>query len=55
MRLISSGNSTKEAVKTKVERCVGTRSYRGGGYRRWSQISPKSPSPEENEGDLRGS
>lgn len=49
--LVSPGNSSTEAVNVKVERCVRTRSFEGG-YRRWSQISSKSPSPEENKGSL---
>ena len=28
MRLVPPGNSSKEIVKVKVERCVGTRSFR---------------------------
>ena len=39
MRFMPPGKSTKEAVKAKVERCVGTRSYKvvtegGARYRR---------------------
>ena len=51
VRLLSPGNSSKEAVNAKVERFVRIRSFEGG-YRRWSQISSKSPSSEENKGSL---
>ena len=51
MRLVPPGNSSKEIVKVKVERCVGTRSFEvvtedGARYRR------NSPSHEENKGGL---
>ena len=51
VRLLSPGNSSKEAVNAKVERFVRILSFEGG-YRRWSQISSKSPSSEENKGSL---
>ena len=46
------GNSSKEAVKAKVERCFGARSLEVFTEDGAMQISSKSPSPEENKGGL---
>ena len=47
MRLLSPGNSSKEAVNAKVERCVRTRSFEGGArYHRNRRHLTRTKSPK---------